>query len=110
MLGSPEYGSARDSRSLVACAGQPVGDHLYERRKSAYFKTCNRHGTPLLLYRMFRLLVGVEAEQSGIIRAGARFVKLATPCPKLVLTINHASGAGYYAMAGRDSIQTSSSV
>ncbi len=40
---------------------------------------------------------------SGIIRAGARFVEaMATAVvPKIVLTINHASGAGYYAMAGQ---------
>jgi 3-methylcrotonyl-CoA carboxylase beta subunit len=47
--------------------------------------------------------VGKEAEHSGIIRAGARFVEaMATATvPKLVLTLNHASGAGYYAMAGQ---------
>jgi acetyl-CoA carboxylase carboxyltransferase component len=48
-------------------------------------------------------MVGAEAEHSGIIRAGARFVEaMATALvPKIVLTINHASGAGYYAMAGQ---------
>jgi acetyl-CoA carboxylase carboxyltransferase component len=48
-------------------------------------------------------MVGVEAEHSGIIRAGARFVEaMATArVPKIVLTVNHASGAGYYAMAGQ---------
>src|SRR4026207_1577186 len=48
-------------------------------------------------------MVGSEAEHSGIIRAGAHFVEaMATATvPKLVLTINHASGAGYYAMAGQ---------
>jgi acetyl-CoA carboxylase carboxyltransferase component len=48
-------------------------------------------------------MVGTDAEHSGIIRAGARFVEaMATATvPKLVLTINHASGAGYYAMAGQ---------
>ena len=48
-------------------------------------------------------MVGAEAEHSGIIRAGARFVEaMATAIvPKIVLTINHASGAGYYAMAGQ---------
>jgi acetyl-CoA carboxylase carboxyltransferase component len=48
-------------------------------------------------------MVGEEAEQSGIIRAGARFVEaMATAVvPKIVLTVNHASGAGYYAMAGQ---------
>ncbi|MBS1786845.1 MAG: acyl-CoA carboxylase subunit beta [Acidobacteria bacterium] len=73
--------------------------------KTAYFiETCNRHGTPLLFIQdVSGFMVGVEAEQSGIIRAGARFVEaMATATvPKIVLTINHASGAGYYAMAGQ---------
>src|SRR5260370_2415974 len=48
-------------------------------------------------------MVGTDAERWGIIRAGARFVEaMATATvPKLVLTVNHASGAGYYAMAGQ---------
>jgi 3-methylcrotonyl-CoA carboxylase beta subunit len=48
-------------------------------------------------------MVGTEEEQEGIIRAGARFVEaMATArVPKVVLTVNHASGAGYYAMAGQ---------
>jgi len=48
-------------------------------------------------------MVGPEAEHEGIIRAGARFVEAmaTTLVPKIVLTINHASGAGYYAMAGQ---------
>jgi acetyl-CoA carboxylase carboxyltransferase component len=48
-------------------------------------------------------MVGVEAEAAGIIRAGAEMVE-AMACatvPKIVLTVNHASGAGYYAMAGQ---------
>jgi acetyl-CoA carboxylase carboxyltransferase component len=73
--------------------------------KVAYFiETCNRHETPLLfLQDVSGFMVGTEAEHSGIIRAGARFVEaMATATvPKLVLTINHASGAGYYAMAGQ---------
>ena len=73
--------------------------------KVAYFiETCNRHGTPLLFIQdVSGFMVGTEAEHSGIIRAGARFVEaMATATvPKIVLTINHASGAGYYAMAGQ---------
>ncbi|HEY8483911.1 MAG TPA: acyl-CoA carboxylase subunit beta [Longimicrobiales bacterium] len=73
--------------------------------KAAYFiETTNRHGIPLLFVQdVSGFMVGPEAEQSGIIRAGARFVEaMATATvPKLVLTINHASGAGYYAMAGQ---------
>jgi 3-methylcrotonyl-CoA carboxylase beta subunit len=73
--------------------------------KVAYFiETCNRHQTPLLFIQdVSGFMVGSEAEHSGIIRAGARFVEaMATAMvPKIVLTVNHASGAGYYAMAGQ---------
>jgi acetyl-CoA carboxylase carboxyltransferase component len=73
--------------------------------KVAYFiETCNRHQTPLLFIQdVSGFMVGPEAEHSGIIRAGARFVEaMATAVvPKVVLTLNHASGAGYYAMAGQ---------
>lgn len=73
--------------------------------KVAYFiETCNRHQTPLLFIQdVSGFMIGAEAEHSGIIRAGARFVEsMATAIvPKIVLTINHASGAGYYAMAGQ---------
>jgi 3-methylcrotonyl-CoA carboxylase beta subunit len=74
-------------------------------RKVAYFiETMNRHDTPLLFIQdVSGFMVGPDAEHSGIIRAGAEFVEaMATATvPKLVLTLNHASGAGYYAMAGQ---------
>lgn len=73
--------------------------------KVAYFiDRCDRLGIPLLFVQdVSGFMVGTEAEQEGIIRAGARFVEaMATArVPKLVLTVNHASGAGYYAMAGQ---------
>ncbi|HYU98299.1 MAG TPA: acyl-CoA carboxylase subunit beta [Pyrinomonadaceae bacterium] len=73
--------------------------------KVAYFiETCNRRRTPLLFIQdVSGFMVGPEAEHSGIIRAGAQFVEaMATAMvPKIVLTVNHASGAGYYAMAGQ---------
>lgn len=74
-------------------------------RKVAYFiETMNRHRTPILFIQdVSGFMVGPDAEHSGIIRAGANFVEaMATATvPKLVLTLNHASGAGYYAMAGQ---------
>lgn len=73
--------------------------------KTAYFiDRCDRQGIPLLFVQdVSGFMVGAEAEHEGIIRAGARFVE-AMACarvPKIVLTVNHASGAGYYAMAGQ---------
>jgi acetyl-CoA carboxylase carboxyltransferase component len=73
--------------------------------KVAFFiDRCDREGIPLLFIQdVSGFMVGPEAEQEGIIRSGARWVE-AMACarvPKLVLTVNHASGAGYYAMAGQ---------
>ncbi len=73
--------------------------------KVAFFiDRCDRQGIPLLFIQdVSGFMVGKESEHEGIIRAGARWVEaMATATvPKIVLTINHASGAGYYAMAGQ---------
>ncbi|MGH9801657.1 MAG: acyl-CoA carboxylase subunit beta [Blastocatellia bacterium] len=110
-IGGISVGIIANNRGLLppASPGQPprFGGIIYTEsaEKTAYFiETCNRHGTPLVFIQdVSGFMVGVEAEQSGIIRAGARFVEaMATATvPKIVLTINHASGAGYYAMAGQ---------
>ncbi|MCI0664393.1 MAG: acyl-CoA carboxylase subunit beta, partial [Acidobacteria bacterium] len=103
-------GIVANNRSQVPnVPGKPhkIGGIIYSEssEKTAYFiETCNRQGTPLLFIQdVSGFMVGVDAEQSGIIRAGARFVEaMATSTvPKIVLTVNHASGAGYYAMAGQ---------
>jgi acetyl-CoA carboxylase carboxyltransferase component len=100
---------ANDRGVIAGAAGKApkFGGIIYTEsaEKTAYFiETCNRQGTPLLFIQdVSGFMVGAEAEHSGIIRAGARFVEaMATATvPKIVLTINHASGAGYYAMAGQ---------
>ena len=73
--------------------------------KVAYFiETASRERLPILFVQdVSGFMVGSDAEHSGIIRAGAHFVEaMATAVvPKIVLTVNHASGAGYYAMAGQ---------
>lgn len=73
--------------------------------KVAFFiDTADRQKIPILFVQdVSGFMVGPEAEHEGIIRAGARFVEAmaTTLVPKLVLTVNHASGAGYYAMAGQ---------
>jgi 3-methylcrotonyl-CoA carboxylase beta subunit len=73
--------------------------------KVAFFiDRCDREGIPLLFIQdVSGFMVGPESEHEGVIRSGARFVEaMATArVPKVVLTVNHASGAGYYAMAGQ---------
>ena len=105
-----QLGVIANHRGMVRMpGGKPprFGGIIYTEsaEKVAYFiETCNRHRTPLLFVQdVSGFMVGPEAEHSGIIRAGAKFVEaMATATvPKIVLTVNHASGAGYYAMAGQ---------
>ena len=84
-----------------------IGGIIYTEtaRKVAYFvELANRSGTPIIYVQdVSGFMVGSEAESEGIIRAGAEMVE-AMSCaevPRIVLTINHASGAGYYAMGGQ---------
>jgi len=100
-------GPSRQANSLSYPEPPRFGGIVYTEsaEKTAYFiENCDRHSTPLLFVQdVSGFMVGAEAEHSGIIRAGARFVEaMATAkVPKIVLTVNHASGAGYYAMAGQ---------
>ena len=105
-----QVGVIANHRGMVRLpGGKPprFGGIIYTEsaEKVAYFiETCNRHRTPLLFVQdVSGFMVGPDAEHSGIIRAGAKFVEaMATALvPKIVLTVNHASGAGYYAMAGQ---------
>jgi 3-methylcrotonyl-CoA carboxylase beta subunit len=105
-----EVGIIANQRGLIkGRAGEKprFGGIIYAEsaEKAAYFiDRCSRAGTPILFVQdVSGFMVGPEAEHSGIIRSGARFVEaMATAVsPKIVLTVNHASGAGYYAMAGQ---------
>ena len=84
-----------------------IGAILYTEtaRKAAEFvEKCDRQGHPLVyLQDVTGFMVGPEAERSAIIRAGAHMVETmaTTSVPKVVVTLRHASGAGYYAMAGQ---------
>jgi acetyl-CoA carboxylase carboxyltransferase component len=100
---------ANERKLIKGKPGEPprFGGIIYAEsaEKVAYFiETANRERVPILFVQdVSGFMVGVEAESAGIIRAGAQFVEaMATATvPKIVLTVNHASGAGYYAMAGQ---------
>jgi acetyl-CoA carboxylase carboxyltransferase component len=101
-------GLIANRRGFLKTAGGPrIGGIVYTEsaRKVAYFvENAERHGLPLLyLQDVSGFMVGADVESEGIIRAGAEMVE-AMACatvPKIILTLNHASGAGYYAMAGQ---------
>src|SRR5947209_19458591 len=109
LAGRPVAVIANSRGVIKGKAGEPpkIGGIIYTEsaEKVAYFiANADRERMPLLFVQdVSGFMVGADAEHSGIIRAGARFVEaMATArVPKIVLTINHASGAGYYAMAGQ---------
>lgn len=101
-------GIITNRRGFLKSEGKPrIGGIVYTEsaRKVAYFvENAERAGLPLLYIQdVSGFMVGVEAENSGIIRAGAEMVEsmACATVPKITLVINHASGAGYYAMAGQ---------
>ena len=109
-IGGIPVGVIANARGLIK--GRPgeqprFGGIVYAEsaEKVAFFiERCDRQRIPILFIQdVSGFMVGAEAEHEGIIRAGARFVEaMATArVPKLVLTVNHASGAGYYAMAAQ---------
>lgn len=107
-LGGRAVGVIANRRGFMKTSGGPrVGGIVYTEsaRKVAYFvEYAERLRLPLLYVQdVSGFMVGVAAETEGIIRAGAEMVE-AMACatvPKIVLTVNHASGAGYYAMSGQ---------
>ena len=77
-----QVGVIANNRGMIrdARGGPPrFGGIIYTEsaEKVAYFiETCNRQRTPLLFIQdVSGFMVGSEAEHSGIIRAGARFVE-----------------------------------
>jgi 3-methylcrotonyl-CoA carboxylase beta subunit len=92
---------------LKTTTGPRIGGIVYTEsaRKVAYFvETAERQRLPIIYIQdVSGFMVGSEVESEGIIRAGAEMVETmaCATVPKIVLTINHASGAGYYAMAAQ---------
>lgn len=81
-IGGILIGAIANSRGMSkGKPGEPprFGGIVYTEsaEKTAYFiENCDRHSTPLLFVQdVSGFMVGAEAEHSGIIRAGARFVE-----------------------------------
>ncbi len=107
-LGGRPIGVIANRRGFLKTPDGPrIGGIVYTEsaRKVAYFvETAERLGLPLLyLQDVSGFMIGAEVESEGIIRAGAEMVEsmACATVPKIVLTLNHASGAGYYAMAAQ---------
>jgi len=87
--------------------GVEFGGVIYveSAEKSARFiMDCNQNRIPLVfLHDVNGFMVGLESEQSGIIRAGAKMVNAVSNSvvPKVSVVMGGSFGAGHYAMCGK---------
>lgn len=73
-------------------------------KTARFILDCNQNLIPLLfIHDVNGFMVGRDAEQSGIIREGAKLVNAVsnTTVPKISLIIGGTFGAGHYAMCGK---------
>jgi 3-methylcrotonyl-CoA carboxylase beta subunit len=87
--------------------GIQIGGVIYadSADKAARFvMDCNQTGVPLVFLQDVQgFMVGRDAEQSGIIRAGAKLVNVVSNSvvPKITVIVGGSFGAGHYALCGK---------
>ncbi|MBM3863967.1 MAG: acyl-CoA carboxylase subunit beta [Verrucomicrobia bacterium] len=73
-------------------------------KAARFVMDCNQTGIPLLFVQdVVGFMVGKDAEQSGIIRSGAKLVSAISNSvvPKVTLIVGDSFGAGHYALCGK---------
>jgi acetyl-CoA carboxylase carboxyltransferase component len=88
-------------------AGIQIGSVIYSEsadKAARFIMDCNQSSLPLIFVQDVQgFMVGRDAEQSGIIRSGAKMVNAMSNCrvPKITVIVGGSFGAGNYAMCGR---------
>lgn len=108
-IGGYPVGIIANQKKHIIKKGSPpqFGGVIYTEsaEKSARFiMDCNQNTIPLLfIHDVNGFMVGRDAEQSGIIKAGAKLVNAVSNSvvPKLSLIVGGTFGAGNYAMCGK---------
>lgn len=73
-------------------------------KAARFIMDCNQIKVPLLFIQdVMGFMVGKEAEQSGIIRSGAKMVNALSNSivPKITVIVGNSFGAGHYALCGK---------
>lgn len=84
-----------------------IGGVLYPEsveKAARFIMDCNQTGIPLVFFQDVQgFMVGSAAEQSGIIRAGAKLVNVVSNSvvPKITVIVGGSFGAGNYALCGK---------
>lgn len=99
---------ANGRRRCRAATGEvQVGGVLYgdaAEKAARFVMECNQSAVPIVFLQDVQgFMVGKQAEQSGIIRSGAKLVNVVSNSvvPKLTVILGGSFGAGNYAMCGK---------
>ncbi len=94
-------------RTRSACGELQIGGVIYPDaadKAARFVMDCNQTRVPLVFLQDVQgFMVGKQAEQAGIIRAGAKLVNAVSNSivPKLTVVIGGSFGAGNYALCGK---------
>jgi 3-methylcrotonyl-CoA carboxylase beta subunit len=94
-------------RSTSKKTGLQMGGVIYAEsadKAARFVMDCNQTGVPLIFFQDVQgFMVGKDAEQSGIIRSGAKLVNAVSNSvvPKITVVVGGSFGAGNYALCGK---------
>lgn len=108
-LGGKTVGVVANQRKKCKPASGPIqyGGVIYPDsadKAARFIMDCNQTRVPILFIQNVNgFMVGKDAEQSGIIRAGAKLVNVISNSvvPKITLIVGGSYGAGNYALCGK---------
>ena len=108
-LGGTPVGIVANQRTRAKSKKQgiQIGSVIYTEsadKAARFIMDCNQTGLPIVFVQDVQgFMVGRDAEQSGIIRSGAKMVNAMSNAtvPKITVIIGGSFGAGNYAMCGR---------
>lgn len=92
----------QSSRGELQLGGVLYGDSA--EKAAEFVQDCDRVGLPILFIQDVQgFMVGRDAEQSGIIRQGAKLVHAVSTarCPKITVIVGGSFGAGHYVLCGK---------
>ncbi len=108
-IGGHSVGIVANQRQQVRTkkAGIQMGGVIYSDsadKAARFIMDCNQTGLPIIFFQdVTGFMVGKDAEQSGIIRSGAKLVNAVSNSvvPKITVVIGGSFGAGNYALCGK---------
>ncbi len=108
-IGGRSVGIVANQRQQVRTkkAGIQMGGVIYSDsadKAARFVMDCNQTGLPIIFFQdVTGFMVGRDAEQSGIIRSGAKLVNAVSNSvvPKITIVVGGSFGAGNYALCGK---------